>query len=73
MLTYASIAVILILSTSMAVGIGKYLRSKARGRRCGKYAVDATAAVYAVPEGLHMRSTRCLVRPIFICWWFKNI
>ena len=44
--------------TSMAVGIGKYMRSKTRGRLCGKYAVNATAAVDAVQEDLHMRSTR---------------
>ena len=50
MLTTASTAAISILSTSMAVGIGKYLRSKTRSRRCGKYAVDATAAVDAVWE-----------------------
>jgi len=41
----------------MAVGIGKYLRSKTRSRRCGKYAVDTTAAVDAVREGLHTPST----------------
>jgi len=42
----------------MAVGIGKYLRSKTRGRRCGKYAVDTTAVVDAVLENLHTWSTQ---------------
>jgi len=32
---------------SMAVGIGKYLKSKTRGQRHGKYAVDATDVVDA--------------------------
>jgi len=46
----------------MAVGIGKYPRSKTRGRRRGKYVVDATAAVDAVREGLHTPSTMLKIR-----------
>jgi len=62
MLNIASITAILILSTSMAVGIGKYLRSKTRGRRCGKYTVHATTAVDAVWEDLHTESM----------WYFRG-
>ena len=65
MLTIASTAAILILSTSMAVGIGKYLRSKTRGRSTTwkiRFAVDATAAVDAVREDLHTSSTVLKIR-----------
>jgi len=48
-LTIASIAAILILPTSMAVGIG----SKTRGQRCGKYAVETVRG-----WGLRTWSTR---------------
>jgi len=61
-LTFASTSAILILSTSMAVGIGRYLRSKTRGRRCGKFAVDATEAVDTIREGLYTPSTMRKIR-----------